>query len=185
MSDGFNTLEPAILVRTTDDPAKYVPTLRGLVREQAPGVPLESVMTMEQRLTDSLAKPRLYAVVLGGFAGFALLIAGIGLFGVLSYSVAQRTREIGVRAALGARPADIVRLVVGQGLAVTLAGAAIGIAAAYLLARFISTLLFGVEAHDPLTFVLVPAVLVVVSLAACYWPARRAASIDPLRAMRS
>ena len=185
LTEGLEAEVPVIALRTTRAPSSFVPTLRGIVRDQDPGVALQSVMTMEDRLSTSLARPRLYAVVLVGFGGFALLLAAVGLFGVLSYMVAQRAREMGVRAALGARPADLVRLVVGQGLAVTVVGAGVGLAAAYALARYASSLLYGVTAHDALTFSLVPVCLVVVALAACYWPARRAASIDPLRAMKS
>jgi ABC-type antimicrobial peptide transport system permease subunit len=116
---------------------------------------------------------------------FALLVAGAGLFGVLSYSVAQRTREIGVRAALGARPADIIGLVVGQGVAVTLVGLVVGLCAATALVRYIGTMLYGVTTRDPLSYALVAATLAIVAALASVVPALRAAKIDPLRAMRS
>ncbi len=182
---GFGSSEAYLVVRTASDPAAFVPTLRALVREQDPSLALESVMTMEDRLVTSLARPRLYAVLLGGFAIFALAIAGVGLFGVLSYTVAQRAREIGVRTALGARPLDIVRLVVGQGLAMTLGGLAVGLAASFALVRYLSTFLYGVTAYDAVSFVAVPIVLTAVAGAACVVPARRAARVDPLRVLKA
>jgi putative ABC transport system permease protein len=182
---GFGSSEAYLVVRTASDPAAFVPTLRALVREQDPSLALESVMTMEDRLITSLARPRLYAVLLGGFAIFALAIAGVGLFGVLSYSVAQRAREIGVRTALGARPLDIVRLVVGQGLAMTLGGLAFGLAASFALVRYLSTFLYGVTVYDAVSFVAVPIVLAAVAGAACVVPARRAARVDPLRVLKA
>jgi putative ABC transport system permease protein len=185
LDKGVQTSEPYIVLRTAGDPRAAIAPLRALVKEADPTVAIESILTMEDKLSTSLARPRLYAVLLGAFAGFALLIAGIGLFGVLSYSVAQRTREIGVRAALGARPGDIVRLVVRQGLLVTIGGVAAGLAAAAFLVRFLATLLYGVTASDPLSFVIVPAAVLLVAASACYLPARRAARVDPLRALRS
>ena len=141
-------------------------------------------MTMEQRLLGSLARPRLYAIMLGGFAVCALAIAAVGLFGVLSYTVAQRSREIAVRSALGARPIDIVLLVVGQGLAITGIGLVAGVAAALILTRSISTFLYGVNVHDRVTFVAVPLLLLTVAAIACFVPARRAARLDPLRVLK-
>ncbi len=175
---------PTLVVRTAGDPNDLVGTLRSLVREQDPSVALQSVMTMDARLGTTLAKPRLYAVVLGAFAGFALLVSGLGLFGVLSYSVAQRSREIGVRSALGATPRHIAALVLRQGLTVTLAGIAIGLAAAFVLARNLGALLYGVAAADPMSFAVVPVTLVIVSALACYPPARRAARVDPLSVLK-
>src|SRR5206468_25942 len=131
-------------------------------------------------VTASLARPRTYAVLLGGFAGFSLVIAAVGLFGALSYSVAQRSREIGVRAALGARPADIVRLVLRQALAIAAGGLAIGLWLAFVLTRYLSAFLYGVTTHDAATFVLVPLGLTLVAAIAAAVPARRAAGIDPL-----
>jgi ABC-type antimicrobial peptide transport system permease subunit len=176
---------PVIVARTSGDPAALAGTLRSIVREQNASVSLDSVMTMDERLLTSLARPRLYAVLLGAFAGFAMLVAAAGLFGALSYSVAQRTREIGVRAALGARPANIIGLVVRQGIAVTLVGVAAGLGAATALVRYIGTMLYGVTTHDPRSYVLVAVTLAVVAALASAVPALRAAKIDPLRAMRS
>jgi len=142
-------------------------------------------MTMEDRLMSSLSRPRAYALVLGALAAFALAIAGIGLFGVLSYSVAQRSREIGVRTALGARTIDVVLLVLKSGTWITAAGLAAGLAGAALLVKSLSTILFGVKPFDPVTFVAVPVVLAIAAALACVAPARRAARVDPLTALRS
>lgn len=137
------------------------------------------------RTTGDPAWLRLYAVVLTGFAGFALAIAGVSLFGTLSCGVAQRSKKIGVRAALGARPKQIVAMVVREGLVIPAAGMLVGLAASYVLARSISTFLFGITAHDGITFVIVPLVLLAVSVIACAVPARRAAKVDPLTVLRS
>lgn len=177
--------DPFLIVRTAADPTAYVQTLRGLVHEQLPTLALDSVMTMEDRVMTSLERPRLYAVVLGWFAVFALLVAGVGLFGVLAFSVAQRTREIGVRSALGAQARDIVRLVLGQALWIVGVGTAIGLGAALAGVRLLSTFLYGITPHDVPTFVLAPMVIVIVAVVACLVPARRAARVDPLTALRS
>ena len=173
------------VTRTAGDPAALAPALRAIVREQAPALVVESVMTMEDRLMSSLSRPRAYALVLGVLAAFALTIAGIGLFGVLSYSVAQRSREIGVRTALGARTIDVVLLVLKSGTWITAAGLAAGLAGAALLVKSLSTILFGVKPFDPVTFVAVPVVLAIAAALACVAPARRAARVDPLTALRS
>src|SRR5262249_21419998 len=176
--------QPIVLVRPADDPLPYVAHLRSLLHQQAPSLALDSVMTMEDRVMSTLAKPRLYAVVVAGFSLFALTIAGVGLFGVLSYCVAQRAREIGVRTALGARTADIVGLVLRQVAAMAAAGITIGLAASYAASRSLATMLYGVGPHDALTFVGVPLVLLVVAAIACLVPARRAAQVDPITALR-
>jgi predicted permease len=184
LATGLNVSAPVIVARTSDDPGALIPVMRSVVRDTSPLLALEPVMTMEERLLTSLAEPRLYAVLLAVFASAALLLCGVGLFGVLSYTVAQRTREIGIRTALGARPVDIAGLVARQGLAITGAGLAVGLGAAFLLVSFLGKLLYGVTAHDVLSFVMVPAALALVAAAACYAPARRAARIDPLLALR-
>jgi putative ABC transport system permease protein len=132
----------------------------------------------------SLARPRLYAVLLDGFAAFALLIAAVGIFGGLSYAVTQRTHEIGIRTALGATPRDIVNLVVRQGVVMTVAGLAAGFGLAAATVRSLSAFLFGVEAFDPASFAAVGGVLAIVAAAACAIPARRAARIDPIAALK-
>ena len=177
--------DPILVIRTAADPTQHVSTLRRLVQEQAPALALDSVMTMEDRVMTSLAKPRLYAVVLAWFGVSALLITGVGLFGVLSFSVAQRTREIGVRSALGAQARDIVALVLRQMLWIVGIGVLVGLAAAVSGVRLLSAFLYRIRPHDALTFVAVPIVIVVVAAVACLVPAWRAAKVDPLQALRS
>jgi putative ABC transport system permease protein len=181
MSIGMLVSTPVVMARTAADPARLLPTIERLAQEAAPGLVADSAMTMDDRVMTSLAQPRLYALLFAAFAAFALLVAGAGLFGVLSYSVAQRSREIGVRTALGARPVDIAALVVKQALTITVAGSVIGLVAAFLLVTLVGTLLYGVTAHDGLTFALVPVAILAIAAVACYGPARRAAAISPLR----
>jgi predicted permease len=176
--------QAAIVIRTAADPLPYAAALRRAVRDEAPSIAVDSLMTMEDRVMRGLAKPRLYAVVLGGFAGAAVAIAALGLFGVLSYIVAQRSREIGVRTALGARPPDIVRLVLRQVAPVAAAGIGVGLTAAWATARTLTAMLYGIDAHDAASFGAVAVVLALVAAAACAIPARRAARVDPLQAMR-
>jgi predicted permease len=174
-----------LLVRTPGDPSGLAGALRSAVREADGTLVSEAVMTMEDRMLVGLARPRLYTILLGGFAAFALAIAGVGLFGVLSYSVAQRSREMAVRSALGASPAQILGMVVRQGLTIAGTGICVGIAAAVVLARSLATFLYGVTPHDAVTFVAVPVVLLAVAAMACVAPARRAARLDPLRVLRA
>jgi len=174
-----------LIVRASSDPRALVAIVRDVVRAAAPSAPLESVMTMRDRVAGSLANPRLYAIVLATFAAFALLIAGVGLFGVLSYSVALRRREIGVRSALGATRRDIVLLIARQSLAIVAAGVAIGLLASAWATRFLGTLLYGVTAHDGLSFAAVAGVLFAVAIVATLVPARRAAQVDPARVLRA
>ena len=173
-----------LLVRTAGDPAALASSLRTAIREADSRLVPEAVRTMEDALRLGLARPRLYAVLLAAFAACAVVIAGVGLFGVLSYTVAQRSREIAVRSALGASPGALVRLVVGQGMTVTLAGVVVGLFASLILTGTLSRFLFGVTPHDPLTFILVPALLTAVSAVACFVPARRAARVDPVSVLR-
>jgi putative ABC transport system permease protein len=174
-----------LVARAGSDPSALTPAVRAIVRELAPALVLDSVMTMEERVMASLSRPRAYALVIGVVAAFALTIACVGLFGVLSYNVAQRSREIGVRTALGATSAQIVRLVLRSGTTIVAIGLATGLGAAALLVRSLSAILHGVQPFDPLTFVAVPAFLLLATAAACIAPARRAARIDPLRALRA
>jgi predicted permease len=185
LPSSIRNFDPILVVRTTADPTMYVSTLRSLVREQAPTLALDSVMTLEDRVMTSLEKPRLYAVVLAWFSMFALLVAGVGLFGVLSFSVAQRTREIGVRAALGAQAHDIVALVLRQALWIVGIGLLVGLGTALAGVRLLSAFLYGIRPHDALTFVAVPIVIVAIAAVACLVPARRAARVDPLTALRA
>lgn len=176
--------ELAYVIRANANPAALAPILRQILREEEPSLAIDSVMTMEDRVMQSLARPRTYAVLLGGFASFAMIIAAVGLFGVLSYMAAQRTREIGIRTALGAQPRDIVRLVTRETAAILVVGLGIGLAAAFLLAGSLRPMLYGVSTHDPKAFVIVPVVLSVIVGLACAIPARRATRVDPLAALR-
>jgi len=174
-----------VVIRTADDPGALAETARGIVRDADPALPVDSILTMEDRVVASLAGPRSYAVFLIGFALCALVIAGVGLFGVLSYVTSQRTREIGLRTALGARRGDVLALVGQQAFAITIGGLAVGLTAAFFLSRSLSTLIYGISTRDVATFVAVPLVLIVVSVVACAAPAWRATRIDPLVALRT
>jgi ABC-type antimicrobial peptide transport system permease subunit len=147
-------------------------------------VPVYEIQTVEQLLYASLGSRR-YMFLLGSFAGVALLLASVGLFGVMAYLVSQQTHEIGIRMALGARPHEVFRLIIGRGLLMASIGAAVGLAAASGLARFLETLLFQVKPTDALAFTVAPALLLGVALLACYVPARRAMKVDPIIALRS
>jgi putative ABC transport system permease protein len=154
------------------------------IRELDPDLPLYNVRTMAQRVDESLARRRFAMVLLGAFAGLALALATVGIYGVIAYLVSQGTREIGIRIALGARPQDILRLVLGQGLAMALTGAAVGLAGALVFARFLASLLYGISATDALTFTAIPLLLILIAFAASYIPARRAARVDPMISLR-
>jgi len=173
-----------VALRTASSPAAILPAVRRELRLLDPEQPLYAVQTMQGYVEDSLAQPRLRFILIGLFASVALLLSALGVYGVISYAVGQRIQEIGIRMALGARKSDVVRLVVGQGLPLVLLGAGIGLFAALGLTRVLGSLLYGVTAHDPGTFAAVSVLLVLVALAACYLPARRAASVDPLAALR-
>jgi putative ABC transport system permease protein len=175
----------ALLVRTAGDPASIVSAVRGAIREQDPALAVFGLEPFSETMSRSVAERRFTMLVLGLLASVALVLAAVGVHGVLSYSVTQRTREIGIRLALGALPGRVLRLVVFEGVALALTGAVLGLAAAYVLTRSMGTLLFEVAPTDPVTFVVVPAGLVLVALAASYIPARRATRIDPVRALRA
>jgi predicted permease len=181
MNFGF---EPIFVVRAESDPALLVPALRRFVREEDPSLALDSVMTMEGRVGASLARPRSYAVLLGGFAGFALLIAATGLFGVLSHTVTQRAREIAVRTALGARSGEVIRTVLMQTVMAMLGGVAVGIAAALAVSANLAQFIYGVSARDRVSFVAGPVLLLVAGLISCIVPARRVAQTDPIQILR-
>ena len=176
--------DPVVTISTVGDASDLAPVLRAFVRDLDSTLALGQILSMEDRLLDRLSRPRLYSTVLAAFAGITLLVAAVGLFGVLSYSVTQRSREIAVRAALGASPARILRQIVSEGLGMTVAGLAVGLFAAYALAQSIQTLLFGITPQDPMTYAGVAALLIVVATMACAVPALRAARLDPLKMLR-
>jgi hypothetical protein len=176
--------DPILVVRTSGDPTALVPALRGLVAEQDPTLALDSVMSMDDRVSASLARPRLYAVVLVLFSSVALLIAAAGLFAALSFSVSLRTRGIGVRAALGADAPALIGLVLRHALWIVVPGLVIGLAASLVTARMLTAFLFGVGPYDPGSFAVVAIFVTAVAGLACLVPARRAATIDPVSALR-
>ena len=173
-----------IVARTDSDPLSMAHALRRAVQTVDPDMPLFDVASMEQLVYKSVASPRFNAVLLACFAALALTLAVVGIYGVMSYSVAQRTHEISLRMALGARREDVLKLVVRQGLKLTLIGVVAGILGALGLTRFLSSLLYSVKPSDPLTFVVVSLGLVGVALLASYVPARRATKVDPIVALR-
>ncbi|HZD95994.1 MAG TPA: ABC transporter permease [Candidatus Sulfotelmatobacter sp.] len=174
----------AVVLRTHGDPATVMGPVRRAVQEIDPREVIYNMATMEEVLANSLAARRLTMVLLGVFALLALILACVGIYGVISYLVGQRTHEIGVRMALGAQRKDIVHLVVAQAVGMAVLGAAIGIVAALILTRLMTNQLFGVTAHDPLTFAAVVLLLMLVAVAACYLPARRALGLDPIVALK-
>jgi putative ABC transport system permease protein len=165
-------------------PEGLATTVKKIVAEIDPDQPVTNVMTMDQVLAESLGDFQFYMQVLGIFAGMAVLLAVMGIYGVMSYFVSERTREIGIRVALGARPVDVFGLVGGMGLKLAAIGVAVGLALAFGLTRLIARFLFGVKPADPLTYAVVAAVLIAVALLASYIPARRATKVDPMTALR-
>jgi len=179
------TTHVAIVVRTLTEPASLVASLEGAAHSLDRDIPVYSLRTMDQVLQAAIARQRMAMLVLVVFAGVALTLASVGLHGVVSHGVAERRHEIGVRMALGADARQVVRLVVGQGLTTAVIGTVVGVAGALALARSIRGLLFGVTDADPLTFFAVVALVAVVTLVACYLPARRATRVDPTIALRA
>ena len=175
----------SMLVRTHADPSATQTAIRAAVREIDRDVPVFGLTTMSQAVSDSVAQPRFYMLLLGAFAAIALLLAALGIYGVIAYTVSQRTRELGIRIALGATRDKVVRLVIGHGVWLAGAGVAVGILASLQLTKVISSLMFGVGRLDMLTFVAVPVCLLAIATLASYLPARRAAQVDPVIAMRN
>lgn len=173
-----------LVIRTDGDPAAIAPAVQREIRTLDPNQPVSDVRTMEQVMSEWVSRSRFNTLLLGLFAGLATLLSAVGIFGVMNYSVALRTRELGLRLAIGAQPRQVLLLVLKQGLLLTILGVVVGLAAAFALTRLLSGLLFGVEAVDVSTFTTISLLLVSVSLLACYLPARRAMRIDPLRALR-
>ena len=178
----FNQM--TLVVRTTNDPHSVITAVQNEVHAMDNELPIFNVKTMDDYISATVAGPRFNATLLVIFAGVALILTIVGLYGVMSYSVAQRTNEIGIRMALGAQTGDVLRLIVSQGFKLVLIGLGIGLAGAFALMRVISSLLFGVTTKDPLTFAAVAVLLTLVALLACYIPARRATRLDPLHALR-
>jgi len=173
-----------LVARTVPDPAGMVTAIVREIQGVDPEMPVFDVSSMEQRLSDSLARRRFSMLLLGVFAVIALLLAVTGIYGVMTYAVHQQTHELGIRVALGARPRDVIGLVIRQGMTLALTGAMIGLLAAFGLTRLMVKLLFSVSTTDPLTFISIAALLALVALAACWIPARRAARVDPMVALR-
>ena len=173
-----------VTLRTSADPSSLIAPVRQALREFDADLPMYRVRTMEERVDASLARPRFAMTLLTVFASLALVLAAIGIYGVLAYLVSQSTRDIGIRLALGATEQNVLRLVLQQGAVVTAAGLLIGLAGAWALSRFMESLLFGVSGTDGGTFVAVALLLVPVSIAATLIPARRAARVDPMVALR-
>jgi putative ABC transport system permease protein len=173
-----------LVVRTNGGPAVLAPDVRGAIRSLDKNIPISEIQTMDQVVGEATGQSRFYMVLLGVFATVALVLAGVGIYGVMSYSVSRRTHEIGVRMALGAQGRDVLRLVVFQGIVQALAGVAVGLAGALALSRLMAGLLYGTRPTDPATFAAVVVVLSCVAVAASYIPARRATKVDPIVALR-
>jgi putative ABC transport system permease protein len=175
---------PYFAVRAERNPAALVSTIRTTVRQLDANGMVDNIATMEQVVTNSISRPRLYAVLLGLFAGIAAALAAIGIYGVMAYSVAQRSREIGIRTALGATRGKVMRLVLGQSLLLTALGIVLGLIGAGGLVHYLDTMLFGLTPLDPATFATASFIFAAVAALAAYVPARRATRVDPLRALR-
>ena len=174
----------SVVLRTAGDPALQTAALRSALAEIDPNQPLVKVRTMEENMATTVAQPRFRTWLIGILAMLALVLAAVGVYGVMSYTVTQRTSEIGVRVALGAQPKDVFRIIVGEGLRLALFGVGVGLVAALVLTRLLQSFLFGISAYDPLTFIAVSLLLTLVAVAASYFPARRATRVDPMIALR-
>jgi putative ABC transport system permease protein len=181
----LNVFALSIVLRTAQDPNTEIAALRSVLHDLDPNQPLVKIRTMEENISSSVSEQRFRTILLGIFATSALLLSVVGLYGLMMYSVTQRIPEIGIRITLGAQTNEIMRMVVGQGLRLALIGIALGIAGAFALTRILSRFLYGVAATDPLTYVIVVALLLGVALIASYVPAKRATKIDPMSALRS
>jgi putative ABC transport system permease protein len=174
----------SVILRTAGDPALQTSALRSALAEIDPNQPLVKVRTMEENMATTVAQPRFRTWLIGILAMLALVLAAVGVYGVMSYTVTQRTSEIGVRVALGAQPKDVFRIIVGEGLRLALFGVGVGLVAALVLTRLLQSFLFGISAYDPVTFIAVSLLLTLVAAAASYFPARRATRVDPMIALR-
>jgi predicted permease len=180
---GWNPM--SLVVRSADDPLSHVAAIRAAIREIDPTVPIFDMRALDDLLSDSFGSRRFNMYLLGCFAAAAAVLSCVGLFGVLAYLVTQRTRDIGIRLALGASHRDVISMIVGRGMTLALSGAGIGLVVAAAAARVMKSLLFSVSPWDPLTFASVPLLLCLVALIACYVPAQRASRVDPLVALRA
>jgi putative ABC transport system permease protein len=174
----------AVVVRTSSDPTNLVPAFRSAVAGLDPDIPVNEVSPMDKVIAESIWRPRLYAALFAVFAAGALILAVIGIYGVMAYLVVTRTHEIGVRMALGATARDMFKFIVGRGMKLTVIGVVLGVGVAYGLTRLMRGLLFNTSTTDPLVFILISLLLMLVAFLACYIPARRATKVDPLVALR-
>jgi len=174
----------SLVIRGSQDPKPLAAAVRSEVQVLDPNLPVSNIKTIGEMINERISAKRLMTYILAVFGLIALLLASVGIYGVMSYAVTQRTREIGVRMALGAQAVDVLKLVIKNGMTMALIGVAIGLAGAYALTRLLANLLFKVAPTDLLTFALVTGALIVVALFACYVPARRATKVDPLVALR-
>jgi putative ABC transport system permease protein len=175
----------SLVVRSNVEPASLSAAVRQAVNEVDRSVPVADVKTMEHIVSESITQPRFNLFLLGLFSAVAMVLSAAGIYGVTAYTVTQRTHEVGIRIALGAQVTDVLRMILGQGMAVIGVGLVVGLAAAFGLMRLLRSLLFGVGENDPLTFVAITVGLILVALIACYIPARRATKVDPLVALRA
>jgi predicted permease len=185
IADDPSLMGYTLVVHTAGAPATVEEAVRRQIHALDPAMAIYNEETMEQHVRTAYFLPRLAAMLFGTFGFIGLVLASVGLYGVMSYAVTRRTREIGIRMALGAKPGTVERLVLRQGMVLTLIAVALGWPAAWMLAKMASSFLYGIQPHDALTFALVPPFLAVIALVACYIPARRAASIDPMQALRT
>jgi putative ABC transport system permease protein len=173
-----------VAVRTATDPALTFPSLRSTVASIDPQIVVDGLQTMDTMISDTVAPERFNLVLVMVFAALAIFLAAVGVYGVLSYSISQRTREFGVRIALGAQTGGVLGIAIGEGMKLALLGILAGLAGGFILTRLMSSLLFGVTARDPITFAAVAVLVVLVSFTACFIPARRATHVDPIVALR-
>jgi putative ABC transport system permease protein len=173
-----------LVIRTSGEPGSQVSAVRSSLGSIDPNIPVYEIRTVDELLSSSLGSRRFTMFLLGTFAAVALLLACVGLFGVMAYLVSQRTHEIGVRLALGARPGDVFRLIIGRGMALATAGSALGLAGAWAIGRFLESMLYQIKPSDPITLASAPVLLLAVAFLACYMPARRAMKVDPMVALR-
>ena len=171
-------------VKTAGEPNSYLPAIKTELRKIDNDLPLGNVQTLEEKLRNSTATRRFNLGLISSFALLALALSAVGLYGVMSYGVNQRTTEIGIRMAVGAQPKDVLKLILREGLVLAVTGTLLGAGAALALTRVLSSLLFGISATDPAIYLTASALLLIVAIAACFWPARKASAVQPLEALR-